>query len=221
MLSLLSLWLHCTAYFFVTTVLFKGQISRGLGEASLTHQQAGTIQVRLLTANVPAPPAVPDVQPETATPEPQEKIPVRSSADDPPPVVQPETAIPEHQENILPRSTAENPQVDEQPKEGAPENNALACDSLAKKPERIIFGDDYVEFMPDGNSPGYMVLHETIHRDGTVIAVTIDDSTMSKKMEGQVIAWAYRSFYHPGEIGGIAVDCDMKFVVSPTPYSKP
>ena len=115
------------------------------------------------------------------------------------------------------RSAAENSHSAGQPRKQESKNGILGCDSLTKKPVRIVFGDDYVPLPPDGNPPGRLILHETIHRDGTVIAVTVEDSTMSKKMDDKVIAKAYRSFYLPGEIGGVAVDCDMKYVVSPIP----
>ncbi len=93
----------------------------------------------------------------------------------------------------------------------------LSCSSLPKKPERIVYGPDDVQFLPEKNSPGYMILRATINREGMVANVTVEKSTMDQKLEAQTIAWAYRKVYHPGEIDGIAVECELRYLVSTQP----
>lgn len=205
---LLSVWVHFVAFFCVTTALFHGKNESGLGDSAAIRQPARTIEVTLqATDNRAVTTPTPIIGTETGT-----KIEPKLDA---------QPAAQQPQEKIPAFSAAANPIIDSLSTQQVPKTGILGCESLAKKPERIVFGEDYVEFMPDGNPPGYIVLHETIHRDGTVIAVRVENSTMSKKMEDQVLAWAQRSFYHPGEIGGVAVDCDMKYVVSPTPAPPP
>jgi outer membrane biosynthesis protein TonB len=216
MFFLLSAWLHGSVFFCVTTILFYGKSNSSSSQTSVLQRKAATVEVSLQTAGEPMPPTpLSESIPATTT-----ALSTPSPTPTPPPEFEPQESPPEQQADVPISSAMEDPKADEQSKEMASKNSALACDSLAKKPERIVFGDDYVQFIPDGKNPGHIVLHETIHRDGTVIAVNVEQSTMNKQMEDQVIAWAYRSLYRPGEIAGIAVDCDMKYVVSPNVVNK-
>ncbi|MBV8666852.1 MAG: hypothetical protein JO269_10255 [Burkholderiaceae bacterium] len=193
--SLLSLWLHGAALFFLSMVLFTGRNSSGLGSPGPRQAQTQTVEVKLQT------------------------VPQQSDAASAGGMVQEAEKQIEFKQQIA-RDTVDQ-HADSAPKETASKAGLLSCDALERKPQRILFGDDYVQTMHDHSPPGRMVLHETINREGRVIAVRVEDSTMSKAMEDQVIAWAYRSFYRPGQIGAAAVECDMKYVVSPTPYDAP
>lgn len=216
--SLLAAWVHCAAFFFVAIVLFHGKGSDGANAPDTFRQSAQTIEISLQTTSEPAP-SIPIPLP---VPIPvQISTPATVAATTPPqgsapaPEMQSPTAVAEKAPPapIVPPK----PQVEKLAQGGAAGSDGIAgCESLTKKPERIIFGDDYVQFDQDGIPPGQMTVREIINREGTVISVTVENSTMSKKMEDQVIAWAYRSFYHPGEIGGVAVDCEIKYVVAPT-----
>lgn len=213
---MLAVWVHCAAFFFVAIVLFHGKGSDGTNAPDMLRLSAQTIEISLQTASEPAP--------STPLPLP---IPVQMSTPTTVAATTPPQGSAPAQEMQSPTAVAEKApptpilppkhQVETHAQGGAAGNDGIAgCESLTKKPERIIFGDDYVQFDQDGIPPGQMTVREIINREGTVISVTVENSTMSKKMEDQVIAWAYRSFYHPGEIGGVAVDCEIKYVVAPT-----
>ncbi len=184
MFSLLTLWLHGVALFFISFVLFKGASKLNAAGAQDAHSRI--VKVTLRTEDAPKP------------------------ANNPAPAAQESPEKPTQQQDVAP--VPETKQANASLKD----EGVLSCSSLPKKPERIVYGPDDVEFTSKNNTPGYMVLRTTINREGTVTKVTVEETTMDPKLEAQTIAWAYRKVYHPGEIGGVAVDCELRYMVSTT-----
>jgi outer membrane biosynthesis protein TonB len=106
-------------------------------------------------------------------------------------------------------------------KDATTKDGILGCDALTKRPQRLGRGPSFLDINPNENMSGHMVLHLTIHRDGTVIGVSIASSTMSKVLMDKIVASAYNTYFSPGEIGGVAVDCDMKYEVTVKPPVAP
>jgi hypothetical protein len=228
--SFLALWVHCAVFFYLTTVIFFG---KDLGQPNQTILTSTSRRMMEVSLEVPSPPVpvVPTAQEQQQIASALQQI----GMTDADAMVAPQTAQPSKQEavinSLVDAAYRDNPSKDISSASVSPTANAtspsaepqnaaaqkaglLGCDSLAKKPERIIFGDDYVQITEDGNPPGHAIVHEVINREGAVIAVNIEESTMSKTLENQVIAWAYRKFYRPGEMGGVKVECEMKYLVS-------
>ena len=184
--SLLSVWVHFAALFYVTMVLFsRGENGPQDSPDSLRHQQK--IEVSLKQPPVP----------QTAAPMPDEKV----------------AEVKEKENPSLPK-VPETPPVANKASEPANSSGVLNCDALTSKPRLIASGEGYMQIKNIDSTAGSMTLREKIHRDGTVIEVVIEKSTMSKKMEEQVINSAYHTVFSPGEMEGIPVDCLIRFEVS-------
>jgi outer membrane biosynthesis protein TonB len=194
---LLAIWLHCALLFFLVMHLFKGHEDNPQSEANATQHQVVDVHLQPPTppkddAVIPAAPAPPTITPQASVP-----IPV--------------------DEALKAAKEVENPSPDKPVERNAEEHGILSCSSLTKKPERIVFGEDKIPYTAeDGPPSGYVILRETIGRQGNVINVAIDESTMTKKLEERAITWARQKLYFPGEIGGVAVDCELRYMVSAT-----
>jgi hypothetical protein len=187
----LAAWLHLAALWYLVMT-----VSPGANGSALIHTASSATVVINLQANQHTVPQLPpkyDEQNQVAT-------------------------APQQIESV--ESTREgNPATSAKADDAPQKEGLLECEKLIKKPERIIFGeqDDYLR--PDGTPPGYAILHETIASDGHVIAVTVEESTLSKKMLDRIIFAANAKYYHPGEIDGKPVTCDLRYAVSMTPLT--
>src|SRR5579871_2464558 len=115
--SLLALWVHGAALFFVSFVLFKG--ADRLDPAS--GPNGPTMRVTLVTEALPPPPESPE---------------------NPAPV--PDTAQAPVQEQGQPDKSPASPSTEKTPP-ATEKTGLLSCSSLSKKPERIIYGPDDVQ----------------------------------------------------------------------------
>jgi hypothetical protein len=151
---------------------------------------------------------------EASTPPPVIKVILASS---PPEETPPPQVPPEITPQDMPPLVSEKSLPLAQPKEITPKDGIYDCESLTTKPRRFVLDANFVDFKPDEDVSGHVQLHLTIHRDGTVIGVRVEKSTMTRSMTDKIAANAGTSIFQPGEIGGVAVDCDMKFDFSVTP----
>lgn len=176
--------------------LFKGHDLNPQDASNTKEQQVVSVDLR------PAPPPK-----EEEVPKPQADPLPKSDAQAPTP------AKPD--EELKTEKTAEKATPEKSAEKHAEEHGILSCSALTKKPERVVYGEDRIQYMPDdGSTSGYVILRETISRTGEVIKVTVEESTLPKKLEEQAVTWAYRKVYHPGEIGGVPVDCEFRYMVS-------
>lgn len=193
----LTLWVHVAVLFYLTMVLFTGHT---LGAAKANPDPVKPkhiVEISFAPQIVPSPPkseTPPELKLDTnalapaqiATPEPP-----------PPPTLNP------------PEAKADDKSVLASDKEGI-----LDCDSLDKKPERIVLGPTNINLPPQEIATGELVLKIKIHRDGTILNVHTENSTMSPRVQEKVIQWVAGSLFHPGEMGGVKVDCEMHFEFS-------
>jgi TonB family protein len=183
--SLLAIWVHLATLFFVTMVLFSKEHDAD-AENPASNPHAGAIQVSLRAPPPPLPP------PPQSTPSGETPV---AAAPVPAPKRPTEEAAGESQKSVDP-------------------NGVLNCDALTKKPKLIASGEANMQTSGIDKIQGHIVLNVKIHRDGTVIDASVEQSTMTPSMEEQVLNSARHSIFTPGEIGGVAVDCDMRFEVS-------
>ncbi len=185
--SLLSLWVHGAVLFFLTINLFAGNNSSDKEATNPQHEPLKLINVSL-------------------APNPEASIKVEQ----PPPAP---TVI----EEQLPPSPEKKPQIEEKPKDESLKDGILDCDSLDKRPERIVVSPTYLDASPNENISGRVILHLSLFRDGTVLRAIVKSSTMDKKSTDKIAALAFTTIFRPGEIGGVAVDCDMTYEVTVSP----
>jgi TonB family protein len=192
--SLLAIWVHCTVFFFLVMTLFSGRtVNTQALSQSVVKSAPIAVEVQLHS------------QPVAATAAATSALTDRLA----PPLPQPEDPTP-----TIPETKPTPPVQNE---EVASEDGVAGCDTLAKKPQRIIFGPSYLDTKPDDTLGGHTQLRVKIHRDGTVLQVTVKNSTMNKELQEKIVQAAYNSIFMPGEIGGVAVDCNMTYEVSVTP----
>lgn len=189
--SLLSLWVHGALLFFLTMNLFAGNNSSDKRATNLQQQPLKPIEVSLAT------------NPEASIQVEQPKTP-------------PEVIVEQ-----LPPPPEKKPQTEEKPKEESLKDGILDCDSLDKRPERIVLSPTYLDANPKENISGHVILHLSLYRDGTVLRAIVESSTLDKRSTDKIAALAYTSIFRPGEIGGVAVDCDMTYDVTVTPPGRP
>jgi len=139
----------------------------------------------------------------------------------PPPPEPPPHAAPAIPPEDTPPLISEKSLSLEKPKELTPKDGILDCGSLSTKPQRFIVGPSTLMNRPDEDQSGHVEMHLMIHRDGTVIAVKVEKTTMTPSMTEKIVAYAATSIFRPGEIGGVAVDCDMRYDFSVTPPTVP
>lgn len=97
-----------------------------------------------------------------------------------------------------------------------PKSGLMDCESLTAKPRRIELGNGQLNAdLKSAAGDGSVVLHISVRKDGTVLGVTVERSTLDRKLEGAIVDYAYRSLFTPGELDGVPVDCDMKYEIVP------
>jgi len=213
--SLLSIWVHFAALFYVTMILFShGEHGEGDVPASLRHLQK--IDVSL---EQPVPPQDTTPKPASQAPKaankPNENIPPvepEAKKENPPP--EPRIVKPGEKEAPPPPKAPETPPQPNDANESASTEGVLNCNTLTSKPRMIVSGEGFMRIKDIDNPAGSVTLRVKIHRDGTVIDVVVEESTMTKKMEGQAVVAAYHSLFSPGKMGDVAVDCTTRYKVS-------
>ena len=189
--SLLALWVHGAVLFFLTMDLFAGNNSSDKRATNPQPQPLKPVEVSLAT------------NPEASVQIEQPKIPPAAIVDQ------------------LPPPPEKKPQAEEKPKEESLKDGILDCDSLDKRPQRIVVSPTYLDASPNENISGHVLLHLSLYRDGTVLRAIVESSTMDKKSTDKIAALAFTTIFRPGEIGGVAVDCDMNYEVTITPRGSP
>lgn len=199
--TLLSLWVHFAVWFFVTMNLFAGSNVTESTQAPMNRLEA------VVTVELPPQP-VPKEDPapvNTLVPDPANTENRMDQTLQPPPT--PKQTTPP----LAQVATPSDKSAEATPKEGI-----LSCDSLTKKPQRIELGSGELGMqLKNAIKGGSVVLHIALRRDGTVLGVNVEQSTVEKKLETAIVDYAYRSLFTPGELDGVAVDCDMKFEIVP------
>jgi len=184
--SLLSLWLHFATLFYVTMILFsRGESGPENLPASLKHQEKIEVSLK------PQPP-----QPTQPAKTDQDVAPIKAK------------------ENPAPAKVPDTPPQAAPASEATSSEGVLNCDALTTKPHLIASGEGFMQIKNIDSTAGSITLREKIHRDGTVIDVTVEKSTMSKKMEEQVLNSAYHTLFAPGKMGDVPVDCSIRFEVT-------
>lgn len=202
--SFLSIWVHAVVLFYLTTVLFSG--NKAGAKKDLTQQPKTPLIIQVSMASPPPTAAAADDQNLAPTP-------IEENADS-----SAKTAVPEP----MPTPPVEDKsKIEEKPAKLSAEDGIFDCDALDKKPERIILGTATLDLPPNDDPTGQLVLRLKIHSDGTVLAVTVEDSTLGARAQRKVVESVRTTLFHPGEMGGVPVDCDMKYEFSLTPPEKP
>jgi TonB family protein len=201
--SLLSVWLHFAILFYVTMVLFaRGENGPNQALDSLRREEKKiTVALRqpAPVTPIPTPDATPtvDAPKEMAVPSPKEK----------------EVPSPKEKE-VAPPKEPEPPVAATKPAEATHSEGILNCADLTKKPEQIASGESFMQIKAIDSTSGSAILRERINREGIVIDVQVESSTMTKKLEEQVVASAYHTVFSPGQMGNVPVDCTIRFKVS-------
>lgn len=194
--AFLAIWVHIAAMFYLTMMLFTGH-SLSAAKANPSPVKPHTVEISLAAIAQPAPPKT-ETPPEAK----RELDPTarnQATATPAPPPQPPAT---------------EQPKVDEKPTQTAAKEGILDCDSLDKKPERIVLGPTYLDIPPQEDLSGEVVLRVKIHQNGTVLGVKVENSTMKPRVQEKVMQWVATSLFHPGEMGGVKVDCELRYEFS-------
>jgi len=214
--SALAVWLHGALFFLLTTSIFHGshgsKVASGMNLQGLPPIIVSLNKIPAIAPATVPPPVTPvPIAPVNAPTLPLPAVMPVLPKEQPDPITDP---LPTTKTKPEATPAQTNPANDNVAGNGTPNDGFLGCNSLTKPPERIIFGEDEVLFGPD-DKLGYATVDEIINREGTVINASILESTYSTKVQDQIIAWSYRKFYRPGEIGGVAVDCERIYKVIP------
>lgn len=210
--SLLSIWVHLAALFYVTMILFShGDHGEGEVPASLHHLEKVEVS---LEQPVPPQDTVPKPDPQITEAANKDEAPVKpdDKKESPPP--DPQTVKAEEKETPPPPKAPETPPESNNASQSASTEGVLNCNALTSKPRMIVSGDGFMQIKDIDKPGGSIKLRMKIHNDGTVIDVVVEQSTMTKKMEGQAIVAAYHSLFSPGKMGDVAVDCTARFQIS-------
>lgn|GEM_PF-5451572 len=194
----LAVWLHVAIAFYLTMVLFTGHT---LNVAKANPDSAKPKHIVEISFT---PPVVPPTPPEA--PPPPRELPFDPSATSPQQVATPAPPPPP----VVPQDT----KPDEKAISSSNKDGILDCDSLDKKPERIVIEHANMDLPPQESLSGHLIMKVKIHRNGTVLAVNTESSTMTPRVQDSVIRWVASSLFHPGEMGGVKVDCEMRFEFS-------
>ena len=198
--AFLTLWIHAAVLFYVTMVLFAGH---KIGSKTPNEKPPHIVQISLANPTPPDTPPNPPEQPAAPQPDLTANGTVPASEQSTP--SPPAQTKAEHKPSVQMTS---------------PDEGVLDCDSLDKRPERIVLGPSYLDLPPNDNLSGELVIKMKIHRDGTVLRMTVESSTMAPRVQDRVMQWVGSSLFRPGEMGGVPVDCEMRFDFSLTPPGK-
>jgi TonB family protein len=194
----LSAWVHVAAAFYLTAMLFTGHTLNATKANTDPVKPKHIVEISFIPPQpVPTPP-----KPEAPPPE----LPFDPNAL--------ATIPPAPPEPLPPPPKPPEEKVDEKSIVTSDKEGILDCDSLDKKPERIVLGPTNINLPPQESATGELVLKIKIQRNGTVLNVTTENSTMTPRVQEKVIQWVANSLFHPGEMGGVKVDCEMRFEFS-------